>query len=61
MARDPFAPVPGAPRHPTDTAQMHGQVLNAPRMMQIGGADKLKREGSPHRNKLNLKKPGKSY
>lgn len=40
---------------------MHGQTLNAPRMMEFGGADKLNKKGGPHRNKLSLKKPGRSY
>ncbi len=56
MAHDVMAPHPSKPRHPTDTKQMHGQVLNAPRMMQIGGADSLHKKNGPFKNSLGLRK-----
>lgn len=58
MSRDPLKPRAAAPRSPTDTAQKHGEVMNPPRMMQIGGADSLHKTGGPHRNKLTIRKPG---
>lgn len=58
MANDPIKPRAGAPRKPTDTSQRHGQVLNPPRLMQIGGADSLHKKNGPFRNTLSLRKPG---
>ena len=58
MARDPLKARSVKARHPTDTNQRNGAVLNPPRMMQMGGASGLHVAGGPHRNKLSLKKPG---
>lgn len=58
MAKDVLAPHATSARHPTDAAQKHGQVLNAPRYPQIGGADKATKKGGPFRNGLSLRKPG---
>ena len=58
MAKDVLAPHPTSARHPTDANQKHGQVYNAPRYPQMGGADKASKKGGPHKNTLSLRKPG---
>ena len=45
-------------RKPTETSLQHGAVLNPPRMMQIGGMDKLHEHKGHFKNGLNIKKPG---
>lgn len=57
MARDPLKVKQVSARHPLDTNQKHGEVLNPPRMMQMGGASALHRPGGPHKNSLTIKKP----
>lgn len=58
MAKDPLKARSVKARSPLDTNQRNGQHLNAPRMMQMGGASSLSRPGGPHRNSLSLRKPG---
>lgn len=58
MARDPLKARSVRARHPLDTNQRAGQHLNAPRMMQMGGADALHKAGGPKKNSLTIKKPG---
>jgi hypothetical protein len=60
MARDPLKARAVKARSPLDTNQMNGRVLNAPRMMQMGGASALNVAGGPHKNRLTIRKPGGS-
>ena len=50
-----FKPKSYPARRPTDTRQVNGAIINPPRMMQIGGADKLSKGFK--KNSLNLVKP----
>ena len=58
MAKDPLKARTVKARSPLDTNQRAGQHLNAPRMMQMGGASALHVAGGPKRNSLSLRKPG---
>lgn len=58
MAKDITKPRAPSPRHPLETGKVHGNIHNPPRLMEMGGADKLHPAGGPHKNKLSIRKPG---
>jgi hypothetical protein len=56
MSHDPLKAKNVKARHPLDTNQRNGEVLNPPRMMQMGGASGLHVAGGPFKNKLSVRK-----
>ena len=55
-----LAPKEAGFRHPTNLAQMNGNIFNPPRMEQLGGMDKLKEPRGYYKNGLRLQKPGQT-
>lgn len=53
-----FRPKAYPARKPTETSKQHGNILNPPRMSELGGLDKLHEKYSKKSNTLNLRKPG---
>lgn len=53
-----FKPKSYAIRNPLDKGRKHGQVVNPPRMNQLGGLDQIKEPHGHYKNDITLSKPG---
>lgn len=53
-----FKPKSYSIRDPLSNKKQHGQVVNPPRMNQLGGLDQLKEPHGHFKNEMNIKKPG---
>jgi hypothetical protein len=53
-----FKPKSFAIRDPLDRKRNHGQIVNPPRMNQLGGMDQLKEPHGHYKNDMSLSKPG---
>lgn len=53
-----FRPKAYPARKPTETSKVHGNIMNPPRMSEIGGMDKLHEKYGKTVNQLKLRKPG---
>lgn len=56
MSKDLLKPRAGKVRGQTDNSKRNGQILQAPRLPEIGGATSMHKKGGPFRNSLSIKK-----
>jgi hypothetical protein len=54
--KNTFAPRSYPVRHPLETGRRHGQVINPPRLPEIGGMTKS--NADKRESELSIKKPG---